>query len=663
MSKYKPYPKYKDSGVEWLGQIPEEWEVKRVKDVIKQDGNGIKIGPFGSALKDKTLPEGSYKIYNQANLINAFELNRHFVDEKTFEELRAYEIKPNDILLSMMGTIGKCKIMPREIQKGIMDSHLIKLRLNDKIFPKFFEYFYDKDNSVIVISQLECLSVGTTMNGLNSKIVKSIFISFPAFSEQQAITAFLDHETSHVDTIISKQQHLIELLEEKRIAIISHVVTKGLNPNVSMKDSGVEWLGNMPTHWQKSNVKFAINSIEQGWSPQCYSREAIDEEYGVLKVGCVNGGHFNEQENKVLPIELSPDLQYEIKEGDVLISRANVRSLVGGIAIVKNLTKKLLLCDKLYRISLQEHVDNQFFVYSLSSGIARFQYERSSTGASDTMQNISQETVKNLHILLPPLNEQKAIVDYLEDELSKIDAIINKTRQAIALAQERRAAIISAAVTGKICVSRPQNAEKPLSKSLEYFQKVVLAAEITDQLHKERTFGRVKLQKILYLSEYHAQLPFQRSEYQRYAAGPHDPKAMYSIEGQMKKQKWFDSRLREGGYGKEYVPLERHEAYKQYYGRYFAEKHEVIQRIIDLLRPKDTQFCEVVATLYGVWNDFLLEGQQPDDAAMFREAVTNWAPEKKKVPAGLWPKALYWMRENSLVPSGWGEPTIHRQEA
>ena len=218
-------------------------------------------------------------------------------------------------------------------------------------------------------------------------------------------------------------------------------------------------------------------------------------------------------------------------------------------------------------------------------------------------------------------------------------------------------------MTGKICVSRPQSVEKPLSRSREYFQKVVLAAEITSQLHQERTFGRVKLQKILFLSEYHAQLPFQRSEYQRYAAGPHDPKAMYFIEGQMKKQKWFDSRLRENGYGKEYVPLERHEAYKQYYDRYFADKHSIIQRIIDLLRPKDTQFCEVVATLYGVWNDFLLTGQQASDADMFREAVTNWHDKKREIPTGLWPKALHWMRENDLVPTGWGEPTIHRQEA
>lgn len=631
MSKYKPYPKYKDSGVEWLGDIPAEWSILRLKYICRF--------AYGDALSQETRCEGHIPVYGSNGVVGVHD---------------SPNTKAPVVIVGRKGSFGRVSYSERPA--FVIDT----------------AYFVDKNTTtqplrwiyyLLQTLELDAISKDTGVPGLSREDAYSKIALLPKGEELDTISAFLDHEVAHIDTIISKQEHLINLLEEKRISIISHAVTKGLNPDAPMKDSGVEWLGNMAFHWKKSNVKFAINSIEQGWSPQCYSREAIDEEYGVLKVGCVNGGNFDEQENKALPIELPPELQYEIKEGDVLISRANVRSLVGGIAIVRNLTKKLLLCDKLYRVSLRECVDKQFFVYALSSGMARFQYERNSTGASDTMQNVSQETVKNLCILLPPLNEQKTIVAYLEHELSKIDAIISKTRQAIALAKERRTAIISAAVTGKICVASQQKAEKPLSKSREYFQKVVLAAEITDQLHTERTFGRVKLQKILYLSEYHAQLPFQRSEYQRYAAGPHDPKAMYSIEGQMKKQKWFDSRLRESGYGKEYVPLERHEAYKRYYERYFAEKHEVIQRLIDLLRPKDTQFCEVVATLYGVWNDFLLEGQQPDDAAMFKEAVTNWAPEKKKVPSGLWPKALHWMRENNLVPCGWGEPTIHRQEA
>ena len=525
MNGFKPYPKYKDSGVEWLGQVPEGWEVKRIKYAITRGSDGIKIGPFGSALKDKTLQVGPYKIYNQANLINTFDVNRHFIDKDTFDELHSYEIKQYDVLLSMMGTIGKCKIMPPGIQRGIMDSHLIKLRLNDNVLPKFFEYFYDKDNSVIVISQLECRSIGTTMNGLNSEIVKNIFILIPQLSEQQAIAAFLDQATAHIDTVISKQQRLIELLQEKRKALISHVVTKGLNPNAPMKDSGVEWLGNIPSHWDLRRTKYLFSIKKRIVGTLGFDVLSITQQGVQVKDIEASTGQFSMDYSKYQLVERG---DFAMNHMDLLTGFVDISNYDG---VTSPDYRVFSLLDKpqnspLYFLYIfQNGYFNKIF-YALGQGVSLFGRWR-----------LPAEQFNNFILPVPPKNEQKAIVDYLEDELSKISALIDKAQRAIALSKEYRAALISAAVTGKICVTKPQATAKPLTKSREYFQKVVLAAEITAQLHQEPTFGRVKLQKILYLSEYHAQLPFQYSEYQRYAAGPHDPKVLYSIEAQMKKQK------------------------------------------------------------------------------------------------------------------------------
>ena len=145
----------KDSHVLSIGRIPTNWDVTKLKYLFGNGDDGLKIGPFGSAIKGKTLESGLYKIYNQAHLINNdFSLNRHYVSEDTFNDLKAYEVKPGDVLFSMMGTIGKCQIMPKGYPKGIMDSHLLKARLNEKVIPEFFIYAYDKDFSNQVIQQL-----------------------------------------------------------------------------------------------------------------------------------------------------------------------------------------------------------------------------------------------------------------------------------------------------------------------------------------------------------------------------------------------------------------------------------------------------------------------------------------------------------------------------
>ena len=285
---------------------------------------------------------------------------------------------------------------------------------------------------------------------VSDNFVANYYFALPSPLEREKIAVFLEHQTAKIDTLIAKQRRLIELLQEKRQAVISHAVTKGLNPDVPMKNSGVEWLGEVPEHWIVSKIKFQLVNIEGGWSSQCENRSAENGEYGVMKVGCVNGGVFNPEENKALPAELEPKREYALKENDLLISRANTRELVGSAAVVPKDFPHLLLCDKLYRLRFSKTLNPYFVSYYLGSELIREQIEFDATGASQSMQNISQDVIKELPLLLPPKNEMQRILTQLENYQIKLTETLNKAEQSISLLQERRTALVSATVTGKI---------------------------------------------------------------------------------------------------------------------------------------------------------------------------------------------------------------------
>ena len=217
----------KDSGIEWIGKIPEQWRVCRVKDVLELGKDGIKIGPFGSSLTNKVNGDGECKIYGQWNIVNKdFTAGKNFVSAETYRELDAYKIVAGDILVSMMGTIGKCAIIPNGLQDGIMDSHVIKIRINKSIInPEYFELMYDKDNSTFIFEQLSRMKKGSIMDGLNSSIVKRLYLLLPPIDEQQEIVSYLLQKRSEIESLISIKQRKIDDLKEYKKSIIYEYVT------------------------------------------------------------------------------------------------------------------------------------------------------------------------------------------------------------------------------------------------------------------------------------------------------------------------------------------------------------------------------------------------------------------------------------------------------
>jgi type I restriction enzyme S subunit len=446
--RYHKYLRYKDTEVEWLREIPEQWEVKKLKYQASIQPSNV----------DKKSKEGEQAV-GLCNYTDVYYNDivdgslEYMVASASYEQIEKFTLRAGDTIITKdsedPADIAVPAYVPQDLPGVICGYHLAMIRPFDLSYGLFIKRVFEGGYARAYFCTR---SNGLTRYGLGTYPLSNVYYPRPPKEEAEQIANFLDHETAKIDTLIDKQQQLIKLLKEKRQAVISHAVTKGLNPDAPMKDSGVEWLGEVPEHWAVVKIKYQITHFEQGWSPQCEARVAGENEYGVLKVGCVNGGVFRPEENKALPENLLPQMQYSLKNGDLLISRANTKELVGSAAVVDRDYKQLLLCDKLYRLRLVGKIDPRYVSFILSTQLVRQQIELEATGASNSMQNIGQATIRGLAVPLPPENEMADIMETVGFRLNKYQEIISRVERQVELLKERRKALISAAVTGKIDV-------------------------------------------------------------------------------------------------------------------------------------------------------------------------------------------------------------------
>ena len=358
--------------------------------------------------------------------------------------MSVYAIRERDVLVTMMGTSGKCQLVPETAETGIIDSHLLRLRLNEReVIPELFCMLLDECHELKY--QIGKQGKGSIMHGLNSSIVKNLCLPLPPLEEQRSILAFLDHETAKIDALIEKQQQLIKLLKEKRQAVISHAVTKGLNPDAPMKDSGVEWLGEVPAHWEVKRLKHISPKIGVGLviNPSHYVQ---DEGVHFLFGGDLSEYGFRLNKTRKMSDANSRKLyQSRLKEHDLVCVR------VGYPGVTAVIPKELegSNCASMMIIRRGDF-DSQWLSYSLNSDLGKNQVERVQYGAAQKQYNIADAI--EFRFPVPAKDEQIAISSYLDAQRKKFNSLILHAEQAIKLMQERRTALISAAVTGKIDV-------------------------------------------------------------------------------------------------------------------------------------------------------------------------------------------------------------------
>jgi type I restriction enzyme S subunit len=422
MSSYRPYPKYKPSGVEWLGDVPEGWEVMKLSFVsYLRSGESITSTDIEEA--------GTYPVFGGNG-------HRGFTENYTHDG--------NFVIVGRQGAL--CGNVHFTSGKFWASEHALVANPLRKYNTRWF-------GEMLRAMNLGQYSVSAAQPGLSVENIGNLRLPFPPLPEQHQIAAFLDRECGKLDALQAKQERLIELLKEKRQALISHAVTRGLDPTAKLKPSGIEWLGEVPEHWTTPQLKFLIVGIDQGKSPECEARIAEPDEWGVMKSGCVNWGIFREEEHKALPPHIAPTLTTEVRKGDLLMSRASGSTdLIGSVAYVENVRPRLLLSDKIFRLKAGKACDPRFIWRMASTIPIRRQIELSINGAEGLANNITKESIRNLFFTLPPLAEQRAIVAHLDEKCGKIDQLKAKAERGIELLKERRSALISAAVTGKMDV-------------------------------------------------------------------------------------------------------------------------------------------------------------------------------------------------------------------
>ncbi len=436
MSRYQAYAEYKDSGVEWLGEVPEHWKARQLK--------------YLCTYNDEVLSDSvntNYEIeYVDIGSVSASEGITN-TENITFGDApsRARRIvRDGDVIISTVRTyLEAIALIDNPPANLIVSTGFAVIRPNNYLKRGYAAYCLRANG---FIKEVIARSIGVSYPAINATDLVNIKTPEPSLDEQEKIANFLDHETAKIDALIDKQQQLIKLLKEKRQAVISHAVTKGLNPAAPMRDSGVEWLGEVPAHWEVSKVKFGYD-IQLGKMLQNDSKLNGDIKINYLKAINVQWEFVSTEELPEMwasPYELK---QYAIQSGDLLVCEGGE---AGRAAIIDHVDGNLIIQNALHRVRGKEEFNNKFLLNFLlhASSVSWFDVLCNKA----TIVHFTVEKFTNLDFSYPSIQEQTKITNFLDHKTAKIDALIDKASSAIELIRERRTALISAAVTGKIDV-------------------------------------------------------------------------------------------------------------------------------------------------------------------------------------------------------------------
>lgn len=303
--------------------------------------------------------------------------------------------------------------------------------------------------------QFALAAQGITRYGLSSSALADGVVPCPPHNEQLAIASYLDVETARIDGLTEEKQRLLGALVELRASVMGEAIQNGLNPNVELIETGVPWLGRVPRHWEVMRLKHLLDSIEQGWSPQCDGRQADAHEWGVLKAGACNGGKFRPEEHKALQAGMEGDRSIEVMPGDVLMSRASGSlDLVGSVAHVEDVRSGLMLSDKIFRLRLDASrgTSGKWLAMVFNTPSQRRQIASHVGGAEGLARNITSTSIKELWLAVPPPAEQEAIVGFLSARVAQIDDLVRLVEAEVSTLQELRSTTITDAVLGRIDV-------------------------------------------------------------------------------------------------------------------------------------------------------------------------------------------------------------------
>ena len=429
--------KMKDSGIEWIGEIPEGWETINPKALFAQRKDRASKGErqLTSSQQYGILYQDEYMELTGSKVVTV---------EKDFDILK--HVEAGDFVISMRSFQGGLEYSTKT---GAISSAYVMLVPNlELVYPRFYRWLL---KSSVYIDALQrttnMVRDGQAMRYSNFAQVRLFTLPL---DEQKSRADFLDLECSSIDKILFKTRSSIEEYKKLKQAVITQAVTKGVRGEREMKDSGVEWIGEIPKYWNIGKLKYSWISVESGVSVNAADRP-IDNpaQYGVLKTSSVSKFIFNPHEHKQVNNDEYSRVTCPVTADCIIVSRMNTPDLVGACGYVEKTYPNLFLPDRLWQISFKNDVSAKFIWYYLNNKMVRSYISSLSTGTSSTMQNISQGQFGNISVCLPDSNEQKEIADYLDAKCAEIDKLIAKKEQLVKELENYKKSLIYEVVTGK----------------------------------------------------------------------------------------------------------------------------------------------------------------------------------------------------------------------
>lgn len=614
MTPAKGYTEMKDSGIDTIGKIPTHWSLCRLRFLCKiMTGNQDTQNAVG---------DGIYPFY---------------VRSPKIERANSYTFDGESILMAGDGA-GAGKVFHHAFGKYAIHQRVYCFYDFNNIVPRYFYYFISNQFSL----EIDKGSAKSTVASVRLPMLQNFVLCLPTTKEQTSIATYLDTQCAKIDEIIAQAKNSIEDYRQWKASIIYEAITKGLDQNIELKDSGIEWIGEIPADWAIIRVKNLLTEINDRSGSGLEQPLSMSQSLGVVPSSMI--------------AVANPATSYIgakiVQPNDLVFNKLKAHLGVFAVSSFRGLVSPDYA---VYRAN--ERVDPKFLEYLFKTPNCIQEFKKYITGVGAGLSRLYTNDLFNIKVALPVVSVQRHIVEYLNGFCSQADALIYEKQSLIDDLEAYKNSLIYEVVTGKRRVEdTDQVTIAILSPEILRYRKALLMLRVLDLLGTG-VRGRIQLQKCMFAAECLLNMPFQ-TQFIRYEHGPYDPDLL-NIEEIINAKGWYTVLK---GSPVSYQKGKQFEEGLREYMDTFSDIDQKLEKIVDFLRPMKTSQAERVATLLAAWNDFIIDGiSHPTDKEIIGEVVTNWTPNKANPQYSTWQDTLYKMREHRFVPKGSGVHTLQKE--
>lgn len=560
-----------------------------------------------------------------------------YVRSPKIERANSYTFDGESILMAGDGA-GAGKVFHHAFGKYAIHQRVYCFYDFNNIVPRYFYYFISNQFSL----EIDKGSAKSTVASVRLPMLHNFVLCLPTTKEQTFIATYLDTQCAKIDEIIAQAKSSIEDYRQWKASIIYEAITKGLDQNIELKDSGIEWIGEIPADWAIIRIKNLLTEINDRSGTGLEQPLSMSQSLGVVPSSMI--------------AVANPATSYIgakiVQPNDLVFNKLKAHLGVFAVSSFRGLVSPDYA---VYRAN--ERVDPKFLEYLFKTPNCIQEFKKYITGVGAGLSRLYTNDLFNIKVALPVVSVQRHIVEYLNDFCSQADALIYEKQSLIDDLEAYKNSLIYEVVTGKRRVEdTDQVTIAILSPEILRYRKALLMLRVLDLLGTG-VRGRIQLQKCMFAAECLLNMPFQ-TQFIRYEHGPYDPDLL-NIEEIINAKGWYTVLK---GSPVSYQKGKQFEEGLREYMDTFSDIDQKLEKIVDFLRPMKTSQAERVATLLAAWNDFIIDGvSHPTDKEIIGEVVTNWTPNKANPQYSTWQDTLYKMREHRFVPKGSGVHTLQKE--